>query len=65
MTSREREVLALIGQGKTNAEIAAVLVVGEGTIKTHINHLFMKLDLRDRAAAVVFAFDHDLVTPGR
>lgn len=63
LTSRERQVLALIGQGKTNAEIAAVLVVGAGTIKTHINHLFMKLELRDRAAAVVFAFDHDLVTP--
>ena len=65
VTGREREVLALIGQGRTNAEIAASLVVGEGTIKTHINHLFMKLDLRDRAAAIVYAFDHDLVTPGR
>jgi DNA-binding NarL/FixJ family response regulator len=63
LTSREREVLALIGQGKTNAEISAELVVGEGTVKTHINHLFTKLQLRDRAAAVVFAFDHDLVTP--
>jgi DNA-binding NarL/FixJ family response regulator len=45
----------------TNTEIAAELVVGEGTIKTHVNHLFAKLHLRDRAAAVVFAFDHDLV----
>jgi DNA-binding NarL/FixJ family response regulator len=63
LTGREREVLALIGQGKTNAEIAAELFVGEGTVKTHINHLFTKLQLRDRAAAVVFAFDHDLVTP--
>ena len=63
LSSREREVLALIGQGKTNAEIAAELFVGEGTVKTHINHLFTKLGLRDRAAAVVFAFDHDLVTP--
>jgi DNA-binding NarL/FixJ family response regulator len=63
LTGREREVLALIGQGKTNAEIAAGLFVGEGTVKTHINHLFTKLQLRDRAAAVVFAFDHDLVTP--
>ena len=62
LTSREREVLALIGQGKTNAEIAAELYVGEGTVKTHINHVFTKLQLRDRAAAVVFAFDHDLVT---
>ena len=61
LTSREREVLALIGRGKTNSEIAADLFVGEGTVKTHINHVFTKLRLRDRAAAVVFAFDHDLV----
>jgi DNA-binding NarL/FixJ family response regulator len=63
LTSREREVLALIGQGKTNTEIAAGLFVSDGTVKTHINHLFTKLQLRDRAAAIVFAFDHDLVTP--
>ena len=61
LTGREREVLALIGQGKTNAEIAAELFVGTGTVKTHVNHVFAKLQLRDRAAAVVFAFDHDLV----
>jgi DNA-binding NarL/FixJ family response regulator len=63
LTGREREVLALIGHGKTNAEIAAELFVGEGTVKTHVNHVFAKLRLRDRAAAVVFAFDHQLVTP--
>jgi len=63
LTGREREVLALIGQGRSNTEIAAGLVVSEGTVKTHINHLFTKLQLRDRASAVVFAFDHDLVTP--
>jgi DNA-binding NarL/FixJ family response regulator len=62
LTSREREVLVLIGHGRTNGEIAAALFVSEGTVKTHINHLFTKLRLRDRAAAVVFAFDHDLVT---
>jgi DNA-binding NarL/FixJ family response regulator len=61
LTSRELEVLTLIGRGKTNAEIATELFVGEGTVKTHINHLFTKLRLRDRAAAVVFAFDHGLV----
>jgi DNA-binding NarL/FixJ family response regulator len=61
LTNRELEVLALIGQGKTNGEIAAELFVSEGTVKTHINHLFTKLRLRDRAAAVVFAFDHGIV----
>ncbi|MGH3233949.1 MAG: response regulator transcription factor [Streptosporangiaceae bacterium] len=61
LTSRELEVLALIGRGKTNGEIAAELFVSEGTVKTHVNRLFTKLRLRDRAAAVVFAFDHGLV----
>lgn len=61
LTSREREVLALIGRGRSNAEIATDLGVGEGTVKTHVNHLFTKLDLRDRAAAIVLAYDHDLV----
>ena len=65
LTSRELEVLTLIGQGKTNGEIAAELFVSEGTVKTHINHVFTKLRLRDRAAAVVFAFDHGLVEPHR
>ena len=62
LTARELEVLALIGRGRTNGEIAAELFVSEGTVKTHVNHVFTKLRLRDRAAAVVFAFDHDLVT---
>jgi DNA-binding NarL/FixJ family response regulator len=60
LTARELEVLALIGRGKTNGEIAAELFVSEGTVKTHVNHLFTKLRLRDRAAAVVFAYDHGL-----
>jgi DNA-binding NarL/FixJ family response regulator len=64
LTPREQEVLALIGAGLSNTEIAERLVVGEGTIKTHIGHIFAKLTLRDRAAAVVFAFDHGLVRPG-
>ena len=65
LTGRELEVLALIGRGKTNGEIAAELFVSEGTVKTHVNHLFTKLRLRDRAAAVVFAFDHGLYSrPG-
>ncbi len=65
LTPRERDVLALIGEGLSNTEIAQTLVLGEGTIKTHVGHIFAKLQLRDRAAAVVFAFDHGLVRPGR
>lgn len=63
LTAREREVLSMIGQGMTNAEIAAQLVLGEGTIKSHVNRVFSKLHLRDRAAAVVLAFDSGLVKP--
>jgi DNA-binding NarL/FixJ family response regulator len=63
LTIREREVLALIGRGRTNTEIARELFVGEGTVKTHVNHVFAKLSLRDRAAAVIFALDHDITPP--
>ena len=64
LTPRECEVLTLIGEGRTNAEIAAAMFVSEGTVKTHINHVFTKLQFRDRAAAMVFAFDHNLVSRG-
>lgn len=64
LTPREREVLVLIGSGLSNGEIAAELVLGEGTVKTHVGHVFAKLALRDRAAAVVLAFDHGLVAAG-
>jgi DNA-binding NarL/FixJ family response regulator len=63
LTSREREVLELIAAGLTNDEIATRLFLGAGTIKTHVNHIFFKLDLRNRAEAVIFAFDHGLVQP--
>ena len=63
LTGREREVLALIGAGRSNTEIATELFLGVGTVKTHVGHVFAKLALRDRAAAVVFAFDHGLVRP--
>lgn len=64
LTPREREVLALIGAGLSNNEIAARLTLGEGTVKTHVGHVFAKLALRDRATAVVWAFDHGLIRPG-
>jgi len=54
-------VLKLIAAGLTNDEIAAKLVLSAGTVKTHINHIFSKLDLRNRTEAVIFAFDHGLV----
>lgn len=63
LTPRERDVLRLIGRGASNTEIADSLFVSEATVKSHIGHIFTKLDLRDRAAAIVFAFDHGLVAP--
>ena len=63
LTPRERDVLRLIGRGSSNTEIAESLFVSEATVKSHIGHIFTKLDLRDRAAAIVFAFDHGLVAP--
>jgi len=64
LTARELEVLLLMARGLTNGEIADELVISEVTVKSHIGRLFTKLDLRDRAAAIVFAYDHRLVTPG-
>nr|WP_253808146.1 response regulator transcription factor [Nocardia amikacinitolerans] len=64
LTAREYEVLELIGRGRANAEIARQLGISEVTVKSHVGHIFGKLDLRDRAAAIVFAFDHGVVSPG-
>jgi DNA-binding NarL/FixJ family response regulator len=64
LTEREHDVLRLMARGATNAEIGATLFVAEATVKTHVGSIFGKLGVRDRAAAIVFAYDHGVVTPG-
>jgi DNA-binding NarL/FixJ family response regulator len=64
LTDREHDVLRLMARGATNAEIAAAMHVAEATVKTHVGSIFAKLGVRDRAAAIVFAYDHGVVTPG-
>ena len=65
LTERELHVLKLLGRGYTNSEIASELCVSTGTVKTHVGSILAKLNLRDRVAAVVFAFEHGLANAGR
>jgi DNA-binding NarL/FixJ family response regulator len=65
LTPRELEIFRLVAKGKSNAEIATELIIGETTVKTHVTRLLMKLGLRDRIQAVVLAYETGIVTPTR
>ena len=63
LTPREREILALVGTGRSNAQIAAELFISENTVKTHVGRVFDKLGVHERVQAVIIAYDTGLVTP--
>jgi DNA-binding NarL/FixJ family response regulator len=65
LTERETEILRLLATGKSNAELAAHLFLGEGTIKTHVSHVLTKLGIRDRMQAVIFAYESGLIEHGQ
>jgi DNA-binding NarL/FixJ family response regulator len=65
LTAREREVLVHIARGLSNADIAAKMYLGEATVRTHVGHVFAKIGARDRAQAVVFAYESGHIHPGK
>ncbi len=64
LTPRERDVLAQVAQGRSNAEIASALHLGEATVKTHVSHVLLKLGIRDRTGLVIWSYENGVIVPG-